>query len=124
VRFFASQELAGGEYVWHRFQGAGDYEPYLLTCSGSVFLLEPEPGEEEAAAQCLRHWEERGLPLPGWARTQYARGGRSADLWSTCPYVPENGYGEVVLDRAIHWEAQPRVEDFRGLDGDATGEAR
>lgn len=116
VRFFAAQALAGGPYLWHEFQGGGEYEPYFLTREGSVFVLEAPDGREPAAGQALRGWEAGGLPVPRWAAERFAREGRPGDDWRNCPFVAENGYGEVLVDRAIHWERRlVPGESFRPL---------
>lgn len=116
VRFFAAQELAGGEYLWRQFQKGRDYEPYLLTSAGSVFLLEPVAGLESQAQETLDGWARRGLPVPRWAMERFAPGADRGELWARCPYLPENGYGEVLLDREVHWRLRPGAEDFRALD--------
>lgn len=82
--FYARRSMAGG-YAGMRYRPYGSpYYPFILTEPGSVFRLElPDDKARQAAAQALRF----GLPpalLDGKTVT-----------WETCPYVPENGYGEV-----------------------------
>jgi CRISPR/Cas system CSM-associated protein Csm3 (group 7 of RAMP superfamily) len=86
--FFASQSLAGG-YLGHRrrLYGASGYYPFLLTDPGSVFLLE-NVDEAGLAALC-----RRGLPLPAFEDVAPEH-----VSWRTCPFVPENGYGEILAD--------------------------
>jgi hypothetical protein len=43
-----------------------------------------------------------GLPLPVWALAEYGQYNR--ELWETCPFVPENGYGEIAVNLAWHWK--------------------
>jgi len=84
VNFFASQRLAGG-YVGMRFRdSSGSYRPFLLTEAGSVFLLEGN------IAKRLAELVADGLPAPfiGGAKT----------TWESCPYQPENGFGEIRAD--------------------------
>jgi len=80
----ATQRLAGG-YIGRRFRAyASGYVPFVLTDSGSVFLL------EGVSAQRLNDLMATGLPLP-------ELGGNQPD-WRSCPYVPENGYGAFTAD--------------------------
>ncbi|MEQ8585023.1 MAG: hypothetical protein RLO01_13455 [Thalassobaculaceae bacterium] len=91
--FLAEQRLAGG-YVALRYPQHDDrYEPYLLTVAGSVFLIrESAPGTGAAKlAELLRD----GLP------PNAAIGKRS---WEECPYIAENGYGQIALEHRLHKE--------------------
>jgi hypothetical protein len=109
VRYFARQRLAGGRYLHGRFRAAAStYEPFLLTEEGSTFVLEVA-GSPSVAERCLAEWAEHGLPLPTWAHQRYDRGNGAAD-WSTCPYLRENGFGEIAVDLALHRELAPRDE--------------
>ena len=108
VDFFAHQHFQGG-YLYHRYLGAAEraahpnqYYPYYLTGAGSVFILEPTgPGPQV----CLERWLQCGLDLPDWAGKKYSLPG--ASLWQTCPFVPQNGYGEIVVNLDTHWTDQP-----------------
>jgi hypothetical protein len=104
VRYFARQSLAGGFYLHRRFRDGELYMPWLLTDAGSVFLLRDEGG---AAEQLVLQWEQAGLPLPSWAVERYSRGELSGAHWSNCPYIPENGYGEIAVNLAVHQERRP-----------------
>ena len=94
--FHARQHLAGGEYLWQRFQGGNSYNPWLLTDAGSVFVLSGGADAEKLIAD----WLARGLPIPKWAEQLYA--GEKADgaHWSRNPYIPQNGYGEIAVNPA------------------------
>lgn len=105
VRFFAGQELAGGvlfsEFERRRRQqgrAPQAYNPYLLTSAGSVFVLRAVHGEAPA---CVAQWQQRGLPLPGWAIQRYG------DTWETCPLTREDGFGEVAINLPQHLEPWP-----------------
>ena len=82
--FFARRRMAGG-YQATRYRAYGKaYYPFILTEAGSVFRLSlPDNAARDAVAKALRI----GLPV--------------ADLhdkavdWTTCPFVPGNGYGEI-----------------------------
>ena len=80
VNFFASQRLAGG-YISRRYAPARDYQPFWLTEAGSVFILRGN------IASRLSELTRTRLPAP-------VIGGLTT-TWRTCPYQPENGYGEI-----------------------------
>lgn len=97
VRFFARQSLAGGRYLWNRFQAGKEYSPWLLTDAGSVFVLKAAPGKDDEAQRCIDTWLSHGLPLPQWAADRYG------NHWRTCPFLPEGGYGEIAVNLDVHW---------------------
>jgi len=105
VRFFAHQRLLGGFLV--RRHGE-KYYPFYLTGAGSVFVLTVD--NINAAANWVREWQSSGLPVPEWAKTRYQKPGK--ELWETCPFVPENGYGEVMVNLKWHFE-----KDIRNAGG-------
>ncbi|MFQ5741493.1 MAG: hypothetical protein ACE5JX_21050, partial [Acidobacteriota bacterium] len=74
------------------------YAPYLLTTSGSVFVLRET---KEVVRSELEKWLRGGLPLPGWAVKRYG------DSWRTCPFVRENGFGEIALNLPCHTQSKP-----------------
>ncbi|MDD1762120.1 MAG: hypothetical protein LUQ59_07785 [Methanothrix sp.] len=104
--FFAHQGFEGG-YLYHRYLGAEErtnlpnrYRPYYLTLAGSLFKLRVV--DEVKAPVVLTQWLSGGLPLPKWALAEYGRYNRT--IWKNCPFIPENGYGEVTVNLAWHWE--------------------
>lgn len=104
--FFAHQGFEGG-YLYHRYLGAAErknrpsrYRPYYLTLAGSLFKL--RVADEVNVPMLLTRWLSGGLPLPKWALAEYGQYNRA--LWKNCPFVPENGYGEVTVNLAWHWE--------------------
>ncbi len=107
-RFFATQSMAGGFYLWKRFQEADNYQPYLLTNQGSVFVLQPKDGQETTAKKFIEKWSKTGLPLPNWAIEKYKRDGKNGDHWSNCSYIPQNGYGEIAVNLSVHWDNKPK----------------
>lgn len=115
VRFFATQSLAGGFYLWKRFQTDQPYQPYLLTNEGSVFVLQPTQ-EKAAAKSFIEKWSKTGLPVPDWANKKYQRAGKAGNHWSNCPYIPQNGYGEIAVNLPIHWEKRPQ-DKFVAIGG-------
>lgn len=88
ANFYATQSLAGG-YLAHRrrLYGGARYYPFLLTDAGSVFRV---TGVDPDRLSVLMR---SGLPLPPFEGVDAARVG-----WRTCPFVPENGYGEILAD--------------------------
>jgi hypothetical protein len=94
--FFASQTLAGGKFLKERFQQtATTYKPWVLTEAGAVFLLEAMPGKEEIAHAFISKWIAHGLPLPTAVVKVHGNN------WDTNPYIPENGYGELILKPSL-----------------------
>lgn len=93
---FASQFLAGGEYLWRRYgckaNSQSGYLPYILTAPGSVFVLSAVPGHEAEAMSALKRWRQDGLGL-----TERSKGVHGRD-WRLNPFCPENGYGEVTVN--------------------------
>lgn len=104
VRYFARQELAGGYYLRNRFQHGAPYRPFLLTSAGSVFVFQGDAGSK------LRDWVTKGLPPAPWVCEVYGRGCKEDDLWKYCPYIRENGYGEIAVNLKTHVTAQPGGE--------------
>ena len=95
-RFFARQSLHGG-FVSRR-ANSQKYEPFLLTDHGSVFVL--TISDQTKAALLLKQWQQHGLPNAAWLAKRYATD--SKPLWQGCPYIRENGYGEIMVDLACH----------------------
>jgi len=99
MNYFQRSHLAGGEYFWRRFsQARGTYKPYLLSSPGSTFLLKPSPGKEEEALALAVSWITNGLPLSDGVRTFYGVPEDAKVQWEHCPYIPQNGYGEVTVN--------------------------
>ena len=104
--YFQRTTLAGGDYLHNRFRRRHQYKPYLLTCAGSVFVFDEVGAAAEAV---LQKWLKQGLPLTSGARAFYcdhappvAPGDNDANLWNHCPYIAENGYGEIALNLPVH----------------------
>jgi hypothetical protein len=100
--YFARQSLAGGYYLYKRFArtGTAGYRPYLLTEAGSVFVLEAKDDSLASTRKQIANWLETGLPLPSWV-SQFADEDES-QRWRFCPYIPENGYGEIAVNLPVH----------------------
>lgn len=106
VRTFARERLAGGEWLFHAYQkqaGKG-YAPYLLTEPGSVLVMTHVTGQEGAAQECIETWRTSGIPLPPWAVERYESNGVAGNHWTRCPYIPQNGFGEIRVNMDMHEE--------------------
>jgi hypothetical protein len=92
--FYASQHMAGGEYLWNRYgkRRSGTYQPYVLTSAGSVFVLSFDESERQQVQTCIRNWQQQGLPLPPAVVDAYGSN------WDDHPYLPQNGYGEIAIN--------------------------
>lgn len=89
MNYFAQQQLTSTYYHQRQHnKGHGDYYPEWLTTAGSVFVLQIKTGD---ALRQLKRWNRRGLPAHPNAD------GSEAD-WRTTPYLPEHGYGEIVIN--------------------------
>ncbi len=100
IRFFARQKFAGGYQAKNNFKLHEYYYPFVLTEMGSVFVLEIH--DREKANVKLLEFSQRGLPLPSNI-TNLISSDPDFDYWKKCPFVPENGYGEIRINMAWHW---------------------
>ena len=95
-RFFARQSLQGG-FLASRAARASErsYEPFLVTDPGSVFVLRASGAVEDAQAE-IEKWLNAGLRLPDWASKRYG------DRFTTNPYLPQDGFGEIAVNLPVH----------------------
>lgn len=108
---YADEYLAGHAFMQNR-RRRPDYLPYLLTKAGSVFVFEhSDPG-----ARLPEAWFSDGLAIPRSVRLFHDLDGEG-DLWKVCPYVPENGYGEVA--RYVPAPFEGTIEPIAFLDEEA-----
>jgi len=87
IRFFARQELQGG-YLGMRYQKNG-YRPFYLTSAGSTFVFKINNHAE--LTEILERLYQTGLDLPAWSKLA------GEPAWKYCPFVPENGFGEIRI---------------------------
>jgi len=114
-RFFARQSLSGGEYLYHRFQGNGDYKPYVLSAPGSAFVLQAAGNDESAAQSCIERWWRHGLGLPKTVRVCHGITGEEHEAWQQCPYIRQNGYGEIAVNLDVHWTHAPDAGAYQAI---------
>ena len=102
--YFSQEKLVGGDYLHRRFRGADEtYAPYLITGAGSVFVLSSKPDDADAVKDLFYNLLRSGLPLRKWAQDKFKRNGKSGEhhsggYWENCPFIPQNGYGEIVVN--------------------------
>lgn len=89
LRSFALRNLAGGHVSMRRRPYGRTYYPFVLTKAGSVFLIE---GADPARLQEIARFGFRPVALQGAGTLD----------WRTCPYLPENGYGQVAFNLVDH----------------------
>lgn len=89
---FATQRLAGGDYLHKRYLKGKDYQPFVLTEAGSVFVF--EVNDVANARLALHAWGSNGLALPTLVSHKHG------DTWQHHPYLPQNGFGEVAVHPA------------------------
>jgi CRISPR/Cas system CSM-associated protein Csm3 (group 7 of RAMP superfamily) len=107
VRFFASQRLLGG-YLRHRFQSGKPYNPFVVTSERSVFALKTtDEKNKDRVEKKLTEWLRQGLSLPKWAEEAYGK-----VTWQNCPFIRENGFGEIALNMDCHKNYQPKPTEF------------
>ena len=96
--YFARQKLSGGEHRWIVFQGKEKpYRPWLLTEGGSVFVLQATGDAEKARAE-IDKWQQQGLPLTANTLKYYRITDDITRQWQDCPFIPQNGYGEIAVN--------------------------
>ncbi len=88
-RYFAQQSLSSCYYHQRQYQAEKtSYHPEWLTNAGSVFILDINNANSLAR---LQGFIQTGLP----AHTEIDG---TVATWQSTPYLPENGYGEIMLD--------------------------
>lgn len=88
VNFFARPVFAGQYPAIRRRPYGKAYYPFVQTKPGAVFRLSiPDDRARNSLAKALQF----GLPVPDL--------GGQAVTWKTCPFVPENGYGQIRIHK-------------------------
>lgn len=99
--YFATQRLAGGVYHHRRFLNGGIYRPWMLTEARSVFVLKVR--DQETASKKIQAWLHGGVELTPDVVKGYELPADPWERWKKCPYVPENGYGEIAVNVHEQW---------------------
>jgi hypothetical protein len=92
--WFQRLSLAGSHYLAERFQPSGSYRPWLLSAPGSIFVF--QVNDVARAKESVEKWLQQGLKPFG--KGFYFDDDAPSQLWRNCPYIPENGYGEVRVE--------------------------
>lgn len=104
VNYFARPVFAGQYPAIRRRPYGKAYYPFMQTKAGAVFRVSlPDDKARQALGEALQF----GMPVP-------ELGGRAV-TWQTCPFMPENGYGEIALHRP-HPEVPNTDIKLRWLD--------
>lgn len=116
-RFFARQFLSGGRYQHGRFQQDGFYQPWLLTHAGSVFVFSVLDFEQ--ARKSVQGWLDHGLGIPPSVLEAYglpkSDSDNSSELWRHCPFIRQNGYGEIAVNLEVHELKRPPVDQCKPI---------
>lgn len=112
VQHFADQQLHGGFFA-HRADAAS-YQPFLVTEAGSVFVFKPGEhqdahGQTKTCVATIESWIKEGLPTPSWASS------RHKDRYSTNPFLPQDGFGEVAVNIPAQLALRAKENEVRML---------
>lgn len=92
---FVSERLAGGGFFRNRLEGA-KYKPWLLTEAGATFVYQSKDGSEIDPSTLFPN----GLAIPTTVLVYHGLE-TAADVYRRCPYLPQNGYGELVVSGGV-----------------------
>jgi len=108
VRCFARQRLSGGDYRKNVFRNQSkNYYPWLLTEAGSVFVLEADQDDADTAETLILNWLNQGLPLSDVTLKFYGINSEPSKQWQDCPFIAQNGYGEIAVNLPLHRQLKP-----------------
>lgn len=122
---FAEEQLAGGGFIRNRLKSPSNYAPWLLTKPGAVFVLKRENGSERLPEA----WNSGGLDVPASVLRFHGLEGEEK-LYRFCPYLPENGYGEIIFGvmlpdgRPSHEALAPQALGLKIEEVDVLGDGR
>lgn len=117
---FVREKLAGGSFFRARLaRRERAYAPWLLTEPGATFVFESTHGKTIDPSLLFPH----GLAVPPSVLNHHGIDDLD-DLYRVCPYLPQNGYGDLVIDPFIIegrplWQA--RAPEALGLVVEAVG---
>lgn len=118
-RFFARQDLSGGRYQHGRFQQDRPYRPWLLTTAGSVFVFNVKVKDPLQVQEKVKEWQRKGLALPPTVIKSYGlpESGDVQTTWQHCPFIPQNGFGEIAVNLEVHQARRPGIGDYESIEG-------
>lgn len=106
VSYFATQRQMGGRYYHayyrRRSNSVDAYQTDWLTEAGSVFVFTVNTSDREHVETMMKAWLDGGLPLhPDYGDC----------TWKDIPYIPQNGYGAVLINQACHQNLAPSTNE-------------
>lgn len=105
--YYTCHSMAGGTFLHYKQKRMKNYQPYVLTDAGSVFVF--AVNDEDKAKTILADWQAKGLPLPQAVKDE------RTDQWQHNPYLPQNGYGEIAVNLQ-HGFKQPQPEQLSAVE--------
>ncbi|MCB1935149.1 MAG: hypothetical protein KDF59_04325 [Nitrosomonas sp.] len=109
IRFYADQQLIGGNYLHKRYGNGKPYNPRILTKAGGVFVF--DINDFNKAKTFVEKWQKYGLPqLNGFSEN-----------WHENPYIAENGYGEIAVNLQI--APEPNGKTWQPIDEEVIHES-
>ncbi len=106
VDYYQRNSLAGGGYFRRRFQYDKEYRP---------FLLRRRPAASSCSPSKIRGQPRPSRPNGCGTDSRFRRAHAVSTIWKKCPpiavgnatpFLPENGYGEVIVNGAAHeWKS-------------------
>lgn len=91
---FVREQMRGAQFMAKRLPDASAYRPWLLAEPGSTFVFDGASAQDCAQ---FAAWQISGLGIPAETLAFYGLGDSGSELWKHCPWLPENGYGEVAF---------------------------
>lgn len=112
-RYFARRRLVGGYQAKRRPPGGkgAAYRPYSLFDAGSCFFLSADAASQDDVTKLLDRLARAGLPVCSCDMTGAALSLLTAKDWNVCPFVPENGYGEISVEDACFGKMHFALEE-------------
>jgi hypothetical protein len=107
VHRFTNEELRGG--FLSRRSDKENYQPFLTTEAGSVFVLQADGANQAKAQSVVERWLRRGLPLPDWAKQWHG------ESYQRNPFLPEDGFGEIAVNLPAQLRLQCPVDQVQLL---------
>jgi hypothetical protein len=89
-----------------------------LTEAGSLFLLQPANDvSEDVGKKLIEDWLAHGLPLKGAVLDYYQIDKDESRQWQNCPFIPQNGYGEIAVNLQLDISKPVQITPIQVLQG-------